>query len=234
MRRVLVTGASGFIGRHVVRALLDASWDVVALVRDRSVPAEIQGARTERGDVTDTASYRSLLKDCGAVCHLAAYVPAAAGPDTLEECMRVNAAATGRLAFEAAAVPGMRFVFFGAGNVYAPSGRPATEDAPVYPRGPAAAYLVSKLAGEMLVEQIRETRGLHAVSLRIASPYGPGMRQGSSATTFMERAARGETLVVKDGGRHAADLIWVGDVGVVSLRALEGTAQGVFNIGSGT
>src|SRR6478752_7600631 len=133
--RLLVTGAGGFLGRHVVAAVADR-YAVVAMVNTRPLPDELasQCDRIVQADVCDRDAVARALDGADLVCHLAAYVPADHTDATVaERCVQTNALATLDLARAALAAGTRRFVYAAAGTVYAPSDRPATEDDPAVP-----------------------------------------------------------------------------------------------------
>jgi UDP-glucose 4-epimerase len=233
-RRALVTGAAGFLGRHVVRALVADGWEVVAFDQPSARLEVPPGVRAIAADIADLAPLRSEIAGAQAICHLAAFVPPSYDdPAHVDRCLQVNGAATLHLARLAAERPGCRFIYLSAGNAYAPSPTPVAEDHPVNPAGPAAAYLSSKVLGEMFVEQTRRSRGLDAVSLRLSTPYGPGMPERTAVARFMACARRGAPIEVRDGGTATFDFVYVADVAGAILAALKSGAAGVYNIGSG-
>lgn len=228
---VFLTGASGFLGRHVAEAFTSRGWRVLALAHRGVVP---HGAEAVVGDLARPETYADALVAANAVCHLAVHRPKVPpSTDEADLCVAVNALATLRLATAVAAGQTARFVYFSAGNAYAWSDEPRSEDDALYPSGSHSFYLASKLLGEIYVEHVRRTNGLAAVSLRISSPYGPGMPNGSAVAAFCRAARRGEPLLVRGGGRPTADLVYVKDVAAITVAASGGGQPGVYNIGSG-
>src|SRR5437762_2296451 len=112
-RRVLVTGAAGFLGSHVVERLLAEGDHVRALARAQNVPQwlEESGAGLAVGDVTDPAFQASLTREVDVVVHAASLVTEVAVADA--EYFRVNTEASASLARQAAASGVGRFVFVG-------------------------------------------------------------------------------------------------------------------------
>lgn len=229
-----VTGASGFIGRRLVALALNRGWRVVALVRDPASlgmsNSNLHVVRWEAGVAVPVESLRS----CRAVCHLAAFIP----PDYRDpryagECFRVNALGAIEVARAATEAGVGRFVLFSSGQIYAPRGRPATEDDPIGISHHAAFYLASKIASEAFVDHFRVEKTLPVTVLRLGSVYGPGMRERGVVASFLAGALAGKPLDVRDGGIHTIDLVHVDDVVAAALNAVARQAGGTFNVGSG-
>jgi UDP-glucose 4-epimerase len=232
-RRILVTGASGFIGRHLTAALLRDGWEVTAVTRRPGLSPAPVGMHVVQGDLTDPQTVDRVIAGADSVCHLAALIPSDLEDATAARaCLEMNALVALRIA-EAAARSAARMVFFSSGQVYRPSDQPLSEDAPTYPASRATYYLASKLAGELFVEHCRLRRGLAAVTLRVGSCYGFGMPEKSLVATFMRSARAGLPLEVWGGGTARYDFVSVGDVVRLTLAALQGKETGVFNAGSG-
>ncbi len=233
-RRVLVTGATGFIGTHVVRALLSAGWAVDAMVREPPSRSFGPGVRLVPGNLDSPDQFSALVSGTSAVVHLAAFLPPS-WVDSLhaDTLVRRNALATLRLAESTLEVGGRRFVYVSSGNSFAPGVENPTEDCPLYPVARATYYLASKVLGEFYVEHLRRTLGLDAVTLRITSTYGDGMPPSAVVARFMSAAARGGTLDVRDGGVPTYDLVYVGDVVAAIVRAASSSPAGVYNVGGG-
>ncbi|MDP5228396.1 MULTISPECIES: NAD-dependent epimerase/dehydratase family protein [Arthrobacter] len=178
--KVAVTGATGFVGRHVVRALLAEGHEVVALVRslplDPGVARALDGAHpAATGDLERTADFSGTLRGVDAVVHLAARVHRMEedSTDPLAAHRAVNTELTRRLA-EAAAEAGVTsFVFLSSIKVNGErtEGVPfaaGDEPAPVDPYG------VSKWEAEQALATVCRSSRLRGVSIRIPMVYGPG------------------------------------------------------------
>jgi dihydroflavonol-4-reductase len=172
--RALVTGAAGFLGSNVVRALLDRGYDVRALVRPESDLRNLAGLSIElsTGDVRDPASVRRALAGCPLVFHVAALYSFWVRP---------------RQAIYATNVDGTRHVLQAAWDagaervVYTSSvaslglradGTSADETTPVDPRGPASDYKKSKCLGQEIALEFAR-RGLPVVIVNPTFPVGP-------------------------------------------------------------
>lgn len=190
-RRVLVTGATGFVGRAALERLRADGWLVRAAVRELPVLADRNasvdwrriGDLGDLGDLGDMgrtgsdAAWRELVADCDAVLHLAARVhvmneDAAGSP--LDAYRRSNVAATLALANAAAEAGVRRFLFLSSLKVNGVGrSRPYDEsDAPA----PADPYAVSKWEAEQALQRVSAATGMEVTILRPPLVYGPGVK----------------------------------------------------------
>lgn len=174
-----------------------------------------------------------LLAGVDVVCHLAAFIPPDyRDPTCAERCFRINALGTLAVLGAARAAGVRRFVHFASGNAYVPRPAAVREDHPLYPAHHAPYYLTSKVTSEVFVEHWSRAGALSGCILRLASVYGPGM-PGGVVPVFATRLYQRSPIVLHDGGRHAADLVFVDDVVEAALAAAEIELNGPFNIGTG-
>ncbi len=234
--RVLVLGASGFVGRHVVRALAEEGWDVVAFDRDPFPYVAASGSNIEavQGDAADADQLRAALRNVRAVCHAAAYIPADYDASSAAEtCFVANSLLTLRIA-EAAIEAGVRrFLYFSTSAVYGYHRDPVTESAALLPIQSATYYAVSKLAGEIYLQNLGLHRALSVVILRLGSCFGPGMPVKTALAHFVDRASAGKPLCILGDGLAAFDYVFVEDVAAVTASAIGSDATGIFNVGTG-
>jgi UDP-glucose 4-epimerase len=230
-RRVLVTGGSGFIGRHVVADLTGAG-AYVRVVDVESHP-DPQVAIVE-GDLAEPAIlHASLEGGFDAVVHLAAVTSVLRSLEHPVLTYRTNVAATANL-LEAAREAGAGSVVFASTNavtglVEAPA---ITESAPLQPLTP---YGATKAAAEMLMSAYTASYSLRCACLRLTNVYGPGMRAKDSIVARLMRAIRfGTTFEVYGDGRQVRDYVHVSDViAAVRLALLRDDWHGPMVIGTG-
>lgn len=175
-QRILVTGAAGFIGKHLCASLAAQGNEVVALTRRRDAVAPPGGRIALADDLLDRTSVRSALDGVSAVVHLAARVHAKAEgiADPGSECHRINVDGTVALLEESAAAGAKTFVNISSVKAVAgTSSRMLT--AQTFPE-PVDAYGVSKLEAERRVRAIAMKEDLAASVLRLPAVYGPGMK----------------------------------------------------------
>jgi nucleoside-diphosphate-sugar epimerase len=170
--RVLITGATGFLGEHLTRRLLRDGASVRALARSaaKARPLVDQGAELVEGEVTDEGAVRRALEDVSVIYHLAGKLFIPGVPD--EEYRRTHVEGTRTLLAAARERGGIeRFVHCSTTGVLGAVGdRPVCEDAPF---GPTNAYERTKLEAELLVRDAG-TRGLPVAIVRPGLVYGPG------------------------------------------------------------
>ncbi|MET9902955.1 NAD(P)-dependent oxidoreductase [Streptomyces sp. NPDC006446] len=181
--RVLVTGATGFIGRRLTRRLVARDHEVTAIVRSTSYLGALpRSVRLVRGDLTDGTGLAEAVTGVECVLHVAGVVkaPHADGFD------RVNAAGTRRLGEHLAALPSPpRMILCSSLAAAGPSvpGRPRREEDPP---GPVSRYGRSKLAGEQALRELAPDLG--TVVVRPPIVYGPGDPAFIPALAAMVRA----------------------------------------------
>jgi UDP-glucose 4-epimerase len=228
-RRFLVTGGAGFVGSHVVDALLDAGAGEVA-VFDLSPLSDRGRVRMIEGDVRDVEAVRGATARIDGVFHLAV-LPL--GP-TFEEPrlgLDVNVVGTFNV-LEAAVRAGVgKVVFSSASAVYGDTDETMDES---HPLGARTLYGAMKIAGEFLVRSFADRDGLEYVTLRYMNVYGPGQR-GGLIPSVLGKIARGEPPVVAGDGSQSFDFVHVADVAEANVRAMASDVSGVeLNVGSGT
>ena len=171
-RRVLITGASGFVGGHVVNAALDSGYSVRALVRDRdrAQALEARGVELALGDLRDQASLNAAAKDCIGVLHIAALFRETNFPEAVFN--DINLEGTRRLLDAAIAAGASRFVHCSTSGVLGELKEvPASEETPY---NPSDMYQRSKTAGEQLALEYFRSNKISGVVIRPAMIYGPG------------------------------------------------------------
>ena len=216
MTKVVVTGATGFVGRAVVPELIAAGHHVVALSR-AGMP--FSGAEVRRiGDFASDVDWSQVLHGADAVVHLAAraHVMRETDSDPIAAYRRVNVDATEALARAAAAAGIRRFVFASTVKVMGErSARPFVEtDAPT----PLDAYANSKWDAERALAAVAATTGLEVVVIRPPLVYGSGVKGNFLA--LLNAIARGLPLPL-GAVRNRRSFIHVGNLAVALRLALE-------------
>ncbi len=214
--RVLVTGAGGFLGRAVVRALRDHA--IRAHAGPPGAPGPADWARA------DVEAIGSLVSGVDAVVHLAG--PPSVADSFARPVEHARAHVVGTAALVAALPAGTRLVYVSSAEVYGrPARNPVAEDAPLRPVSP---YGAAKVGAEAVIG----AAGVSAVVLRPFCVYGP---RGAGVVGHVLRqladpAARAVELADL---RPVRDFCHVDDVAAAIRAAVEGEARGAFNVGSG-
>ncbi len=232
--RAIVTGGAGFIGSHVVDALV-ARGDEVAVVdslvhgSEENVSA---GAELHVRDIREPLDDLFAAVRPEAVFHLAAQADVRVSVEDPVEDAKVNVLGTVRI-LEAARKHGAQVVFASTGGaIYGECEEPAREDSP---REPLSPYGTAKLAAEEYLRAYNRLYGTKHVALRYGNVYGPRQDPHGEAgvvAIFLGALARGEQARIFGDGRQTRDYVYVGDVARATTSAV-GQDGGVFNVGTG-
>lgn len=241
-KNTLVTGGAGFIGSHLVEALVAAGCNVavidnlstgrlsnLAAVRDRIT--------FYQGDFRDPGLLKQAVTGCEVLFHLAAIVSV---PWTVEnpiDSAAVNEMGTLQVLETARRHHVRRFIGASSCAVYGDGSRnPKQENMPPKPLSP---YAIQKLVGEQYARLYSELYGMETLFLRYFNVYGP--RQDPSSpysgviSIFIDRAIAGEPTIIYGDGKQYRDFVFVKDVVQANLLAAVAKPGGshVFNIGTG-
>jgi UDP-glucose 4-epimerase len=240
--RVLVTGGAGFIGSHLVDALLDRGAEVALTDHLHRSPRPWFGAALQRGaqlhvaDVRDLAAIRRAFAAARptVVMHLAAQVDVRRSIADPALDAQVNVAGTVSVLEAAREVGTRRVLMASTAAVYGdPWEIPTTEDAPIAPLSP---YGTSKAAAEWYIGQYRRLHGISSLALRMANVYGPRQDPHGEAgvvAIFCGIAAAGGRATVFGDGRQTRDYVFVDDVVEAWLAAAESDVTGALNVSTG-
>jgi UDP-glucose 4-epimerase len=233
--RAIVTGGAGFIGSHVVEALL-ARGDEVTVVDDLSngkvenLPA---GTPLVERDVREGVGDVFADRRPEVCFHLGAQVDVRVSVERPTDDASVNVLGTLEV-LEAARAQETQVVFSSTGGaIYGECDGPATEEAQ---RRPLAPYGVSKLSGEEYLAAYNRLYGTQHVSLRYGNVYGPRQDPHGEAgvvAIFLGALAEGRAPRIFGDGLQTRDYVYAGDVARATLAAA-GQDGGVFNVGTGS
>lgn len=238
----LVTGGAGFIGHHLVRALLDRG-DQVAVIddfatgfRERLVPFLGQIEFVE-GDIRDSAALDRVARGCEVVFHQAGLPSVSRSMRDPRRSNDVNTSGIIEVMLAAARNRVRRVVFAASSSVYG--------DSPELPRRetqnprPLSPYATSKLAAEFYMHTLGKFHGVETVALRYFNVFGPGQDPNSEYSAAIPRfiiaALSGERPVVYGDGTQSRDFTYVDNVISANLLAASATAVSglTCNIGCG-
>jgi UDP-glucose 4-epimerase len=231
--RVLVTGASGFIGRAVVAALRQRGVLVTAVDREPPDPSWDDGVHVVTGELSDQETCVSAFETRPtAVVHLAALTSVLKSVDAPMQTFAQNVTIT-QVLLELSRGSGVdRFILASTNAVVGNVGTSTiTADLPLRPLTP---YGATKAACEMLLSAYSGSYGLATAALRFTNVYGPGMSHKDSFVPRMMRAAlKDEGVRIYGDGKQRRDLVYIDDVVAGVLLALDKAYDGRAIIGSG-
>jgi UDP-glucose 4-epimerase len=237
---ILVTGGAGFIGSNLVDALLAHGYAVRVLdnfsTGKRSNLPEASALEVIEGDVADSAAVQRAVRGCRAVVHLAAVASVQASVDDPAGTHQSNLIGTLNLCEAMRAEGVRRVVFASSAAVYGNNGEGEAIDENT-PKAPLTPYAADKLASEHYLDFYRRQHGLEPVVFRFFNVFGP--RQDPSSpysgviSIFTERAQKGLPIAVFGDGEQTRDFIYVGDLVMVLMQALEveRPEEGAVNVG---
>lgn len=232
--RLLITGASGFVGAAVTRLAMARGHDVVALAGPASrldrLPEEVT---VLRADVADPAALEAVVAEVRPThcLHLAA-AGAVVREDDLDRLWAVNALAPAHLARALAAHGAARLVTAGSSSEYGTPNGPMDEALACAPDDP---YGVAKLAGGQLARVAARGTALQTAHLRLFSVYGPGEDPRRLVPSVVDALAAGRPLDLTPGAQ-VRDFVFVADVAAALLDAALAPALPdgvVLNVASG-
>jgi len=240
--RALVTGGAGFIGHHLVRALVDRDAEVHVLddlstgEAARLAPVR-QRITFVEGSVLDAAALDEAAAGCEVIFHLAAIPSVARSILAPMPSNNVNAGGTIETMLAAARAGVRRVVLAGSSSIYGgPDVLPCHEGLVPNPR---SAYAASKLAAEGYLHAIGELNGIATVALRYFNVFGPGQDPASEYAAvvprFITQALAGERPTINGTGDVTRDFTYVDNVVEANLRAASAPLAGPLtcNIGCG-
>jgi UDP-glucuronate 4-epimerase len=245
--RVLVTGAAGFIGSHLVEALARRGDEVVGIdnfdgfypraMKERNLRemGRLPGFAFHEQDMRDVGALRARLTPDTVIVHLAARAgvrPSLADPLGYAE-MNVGGTAA---VLEAARRAGVSRIAFGSSSsVYGDSTPvPFREDAAA--GEPMSPYAATKRAGELLLRSVAPIYGFRSAALRFFTVYGPRQRPDLAIHAFARRMVEGEVITLFGDGTQARDYTYTDDIVAGVLAAVDWTAAAplgmeTFNLG---
>ena len=232
--RVLVTGATGFIGSHLCKALADKGHEVIALVRDvrpsRWLREALRSCVKVRGDVTD---YFSILRpinhyEVDAVAHLAAMsIVKTAYKDPIN-CFRTNVMGTIHV-LEACRQIGVEKVLIQSTDKVFGNQIGATKDSRLIPTEP---YGTSKICTDVAAQCFMNTYGMNIVITRCCNVYGFDPFNNRIVPNTVKACLRGESPIIYKGDTSSRQYIYIDDVVNSMICLIENDVKGIFNIAS--
>lgn len=235
MQRVVVTGATGFIGSAVARALVCRGFDVAVMVRKTAdtwrLGDDVQRMHVLHGSLHDADSYRAALQAFrpDTVMHLAWHGVSKAGRDDPSQ-VRTNVCGSAELLWAAIGAGCTTFIGVGSQAEYGPCDTAIDEG---HPPRPESLYGAAKLATLTLLDQVSRQHNIRLIWLRVFSVYGPQ----DSADTLLSSLIRqllGGIRPRLTSCEQVWDYLFINDAAEAFITVgATATASGVFNLGSG-
>jgi UDP-glucuronate 4-epimerase len=245
--RVLVTGAAGFIGSHLVEALARRGDEVIGIdnfdpfyargMKERNLQemGRPPGFRFHEQDMLDVEALQQLLTPDTVIAHLAAR--AGVRPSIADPVGYARANVTGTAAvLEAARRAGVSRIAFGSSSsIYGDSTpSPFREDAAAVE--PVSPYAATKRAAELLILAVAPIYGFRCAALRFFTVYGPRQRPDLAIHAFARRMVEGEVITLFGDGTQARDYTYCDDIVAGVTAAIDWTATApmgleAFNLG---
>lgn len=240
LRKVTVIGGAGFIGSHLVELLIENGFfpivvDNFSTGKRSNLPPS--GVNIRDYDITEDAKrLAGIIKGSECVFHLAALTSVQESLDHPDRYTKVNVVGTANV-LEACRLAGVKkLVFSSTSAIY---GNTATfPTAETQQPDPISAYALSKLVGETYAKYYSETTEITVTCLRYFNVFGERTNPKSSYRSvipiFLEQFKNGKPLTITNDGRQQRDFIYVKDVALANLKAMNHTRRfSIINIGSG-
>jgi len=238
---ILITGGAGFIGSHLVDALLAKGYavrvlDNLSTGRPGNLPLGNPLLELIEGDIADASTVQRAMTGCQAVAHLAAVASVQASVDDPVSTHQSNFVGTLNVCEAMREHSVKRVLFASSAAVYGQNGEGQAIDEDT-PKAPLTPYAADKLASEHYLDFYRRQHGLEPAIFRFFNIFGP--RQDPSSpysgviSIFTERAQKGLPITVFGDGEQTRDFVYVGDLIDVLVQALElpEVAAGAANVG---
>jgi len=203
MKKILVTGGSGFIGRHVVNSLLKRKYKVTLL---DLVNPKRKDVRFVKGSILNRKLIKSLLKENKIVFHLAAQSDINKSTRDPSKTILINILGTKSLLEESKKSKVRRFIF---ASTYYPSRKNVRN-----------IYSTSKNISELLIKNHNVLYGLNYTILKYPTAYGPGNRQVDAISIFVKKALNNSNIIIHGNGRQKRNYVHVQDIGEGSMLGL--------------
>jgi len=220
-KKILITGATGFIGQHVFKLFKDRGLKVTGIA--------FEGGRVDRQKILklnlcDSQKVENFFKKnkFDTIIHLAARVPKSNDPLEQKLSLQENITSTFNILEEFSRSNAKKFIYA--------SGISVEE---VEKKNSSSLYVISKYFGEVLNEYYQKKFKKDIISLRISAPYGPGQKPNNVIPIFIKNALESKDIRVFGTGRRTQDFIYIDDVARAFLAAVKSDRSGIYNIGSG-
>ena len=226
--KILVTGATGFIGRSLLLALAEGEHKIWAVSRHTQSSGKCNNITWIDADLTKVNWLEQLPSQIDVVIHLAQSRHYREFPDQLDDIFHINVTSTVQLANWARNHGAQQFIYASSGNVYGSNERILKEDDPCHPD---SMYGASKLSAELLLKPFSQY--FNVTVLRLFGVYGPG-QSGTMIPTIIKRFIHGQEITLAENIGVKFNPIYIDDCVAVIQKVMDlktGTNFEVLNVG---
>ncbi|KKN51250.1 hypothetical protein LCGC14_0624500 [marine sediment metagenome] len=242
-KKVLVTGAAGFVGSNLTNKLLELGAEVTGIdnffngkLENLEESLENKNFHFKKGDIRDLNFLIDILKDIEIVYHEAAFTSVPQSILMPDSCNDVNVNGTLNVLNASRQRDIEKIIFASSSSVY--GDLPALPKKEDMKRLPISPYGVAKLACEAYMQSYYEVYGLNTVSLRYFNVYGPRQKDSPYSgviAIWLGRLIKNKDLIIFGDGEQSRDFTYINDVVQANLLAMENNASGeIINIGAGS
>ena len=231
IKKILVTGCSGFIGRKVAMTAIEKGYQVSGIdIKECNIP----GIEFEKISITDSEDVIRAAEGADSIIHLAAVTSNLEFEKDLKRSYEVNVQGFANIIEAAVKNKCKRFLYASSSAVYIDS---FSEDSVIDIRKQRNHYAKTKIINEIMAQSYSDLYGLSAVGMRFFNVYGEGENDkgnyASIINLFFNQRDSGKTITVYGDGRQSRDLINVDDVAEIVIRLIDNGSGEIYNIGTG-
>jgi UDP-glucose 4-epimerase len=230
MKKVLLIGANGFLGRHLYKYLTEAAYDVKTLSRKGDTI-------DHKIDIGDADAWSQIDIDPDIVINCATILPRGIASDEgyVKNLFRTNCLGTYNLCKWAEKVISVKYILniSTLSVVSKPWPVPLREDSATYPSGPHALYSLSKLNQEIILNTFPFSHKVKVAHARLSALFGENMAWNGVMCSLIDKALGKEDIDIVNGTKVSADFIYIKDACRFITSLLKNEAEGIVNVASG-
>ncbi|MDD2807889.1 MAG: NAD(P)-dependent oxidoreductase, partial [Patescibacteria group bacterium] len=224
--KILITGASGFIGKSLVAQLLNYDVTLTLVLRNKS--KKFFDFQQVVGDLNSKLTYEKIKDSFDVVVHIAGYVPKKRSDDLAEKCIEGNIKATETLIKN---IKTKKLIFISTCEVYGSQTNQIVSESDT-PK-PISNYAKSKLAAEKRCKELCKKYGIQLNILRLTTIYGPEDKIKRAIPNFVSAAKKNETIKIYGDGSDIRDYLFINDAIELLTSVIINFKPGVYNVSSG-
>jgi len=228
MKNILVTGANGLLGRHIIKRLVHDDFKVFSLVRNEPESC-VDGVDYIKVNLGGDWSCNLLPTHIDSIIHLAQSDKFREFPEQALDVFQVNIASTAKLLDYAAKVKCKNFIYASSGGVYGAGSSAFSENSPISPVGNLGYYLGSKLCSEILVQSYTEI--MNVTALRFFFMYGPGQKRSMLIPRLVDNIKNAQPISLQGEQGISINPIHVNDAVNALMNTFTLKQSSIINIG---